>query len=211
LNGASDPRAADAVFDWPTSQFAQGLIPLLQRVRQASSNQGAAVVTVTALEAGSAKTSVAVALARAASQAQLRVAVIDADLNRPAAARAMGLGPQRSGLIELLSGRAPLANAFVRDARSNALVISPVQPSRDPFAVLASAKMADLIAHLRRSCDLVIFNAPPLAASRELQALGRLSDSVLVVTREETLAHRAGPLEAFAASRTASTGVVLVR
>jgi uncharacterized protein involved in exopolysaccharide biosynthesis/Mrp family chromosome partitioning ATPase len=211
LNGASDPRAADAVFDWPASQFAQGLLPLLQRVRHASSGQGAAVVTVTGLETGSAKTSVAVALARAASQAGLRVAVIEADLNRPTAARMMGLGPQRFGLIELLSGRALLANAFVRDARSNALVISPVQRSRDPSAVLASAKMADLIAHLRRSCDLVIFNAPPLAAGQELQALGRLSDSVLIVAREDALAHRSGSLEAFAASRVASAGLVLVR
>ena len=92
-----DPRAADAVIDWPASAFAQTATSLLQRIRGAARGPGAAVITVTAPEWG-AKTAVAVALARAASSARLRVAIIDADLTHPAVAHAMRLGPARAGM-----------------------------------------------------------------------------------------------------------------
>jgi Mrp family chromosome partitioning ATPase len=164
---------------------------------------------VTAPEAGIAKTSVAVALARVAARSNLRVAVIDADLHRPSASRAMGLGPQRVGLIELLTGTTPLGHAFVRDPRSNALVISPARPPRDPAAVLSSAKMTALAAHLRRSCDLVVFCGPTMLAANEVQALARLSDAVLVVAREESVERSATAIEALRAR--AAAGLVLVR
>jgi succinoglycan biosynthesis transport protein ExoP len=211
LDGAFDPRAADAVLDWPASAFAQNTRSLLQQLRNASRKPGATVIMVTTPDAGSAKTSVAVALGRAASQARLRVAVIDADLRQPAAARVMALGPQKQGLLELLTGTAPLSRAFLRDARSNALVISSTQPPRDPAAVLASAKMANLVAHLRRSCDVLIFNAPSLFAAAETQALARLSDIVLIVASEEMLPRSAAAIEALAGSRGARVGLILAR
>jgi polysaccharide biosynthesis transport protein len=211
LDGAFDPRAANAVLDFPTSAFAQGTRSLLQQTRRASHKPGATVITVTAPDSGTAKTSVAVALGRAASQARLRVAIIDADLQRPAAARIMGLGPQKQGLLELLTGSVPMSRAFLRDARSNALVVSPIQPARDPAAVLGSAKMANLITHLRRTCDVIIVNAPSLFAVAETQALARLSDAVLIVSREESLPQSAAAIESLADSQMTPLGLVLAR
>ena len=212
LNNLFDPRAADAVVDWPASAFAQTAASLLQRLRGAARKPGATVIAVTAPEWG-AKTAVAVALARTASRARLRVAIIDADLTHPAVAQAMRLGPARTGLIELLTGRVPLASAGRRDPRSHAFAISPVQPRHDPAVVLASAKMAELITHLRLSCDVVIVDAPPLFASDEMRSLGRLSDVLLVVGRGETLARGAAAraIRSIAASCTAPIGLVLPR
>ena len=211
LDGAFDPRAGDAVIDWPSSTFARNTASLLQQLRRSRRRAGATVVTVTAPEAGLAKTSVAVALARVASRSNLRVAVIDADLHRPAAARAMGIGPQRFGLLEVLMGTAPMSRAFLRDARSKALVLSPVQPPRDPAQVLASARMANMISQLRRSCDLVIFSAPSLFAASETGALAKLSDAVLVVASEQAVETSAAAIERLRASRVAPVGLVLAR
>src|SRR4029077_20074669 len=80
-----DPRAADAVIDWPRSAFAQTAASLLQGLRGHVRGNGGAVIAVTAPEWG-AKTAIAVALARTASNARLRVAIIDADLTHPAIA-----------------------------------------------------------------------------------------------------------------------------
>jgi len=206
IGGALDPRAADFVIDWPASGFAQEIAALLRRVRW----QGAKVIAVTGSDTGRAKTSVAVSLARTAARAGLRVAVIDGDLQRSAAARAMGVGPIRFGLVELLKGTAPLSRAFCRDARSPALVLAPSHPVRHPDVVLASAKMAELIAHLRRTCDIVIIDAPSVLAGPQTQALARLSDALLVVAPVDRQP-RVEALAALANGTPAATGVVLVR
>ncbi len=51
--------------------------------------------------------------------------------------------------------------------------------------------MAELVAYLRRTCDVVIFTAPSLAGA-ETRALAALSDAVLVVMREELGGARRG-------------------
>ncbi len=206
IAGALDPRAADFVIDWPGSSFSHEIAALLRRVRW----QGAKVIAVTGSDQGRAKTSIAVALARTAARAGLRVAVIDGDLRQSAAARTMGVGPVRFGLVELLEGTAPLSRAFCRDARSPALVLSSSHPLHNPAVVLASAKMAELIDHLRRTCDIVIVDAPSLLAGPQTQALARFSDALLVVARTDMQP----PVEALASLANgipAATGVVLVR
>ena len=180
LDNVFDPRAPDAVIDWPSSAFAQATASLVRRLRRTTRRPGAAVVSITAPEWG-AKTTVAIALARAASRAQLRVALIDGDLRHPSVARTLRLSPARAGLIELLTGAVPFADAFLRDPRSHAWVISAARPRSDSAAVLGSAKMADLVAHLRQSCDLVIVDAPPLSSAGEVRSLGHISDAFLVV------------------------------
>lgn len=211
LEGAFDPRAGDAVIDCPTSAFARNTAALLQRLRRVKHLAGATVVTVTASEAGLAKTSVSVALARVAARSNLRVAVIDADLHRPSAARAMGVGPQRFGLLEVLTGTAPMKTAFLRDARSRAVVLSPAQPPRDPAAVLASPRMANMVAQLRQTCDLVIFSAPSLFAASETAALAKLSDAVLVVTSERAVETSAAAIARLRSLSAAPVGLVLAR
>jgi succinoglycan biosynthesis transport protein ExoP len=210
LDNVFDPRAPDAVIDWPSSAFAQTTAALLQKLRAARRRPGAAVIAVTAPDRG-VKTTVAVALARTASQAGLRVAVVDGDLQHPAVARAMRLGPSHFGLIELLTGVVPLANAFVRDPRSHASVIAAVQPRRDSAAILGSAKMAELIAYLRSNCDVVIVDAPPLFSSGEMHVLGRVCDAVVVIGRNEALmqGQAARAIATLSAARSALIGVVL--
>lgn len=212
IEGAFDPRAADFAIDWPGSAFANATAALLRTILQGARAPGARVIAVTAAEAGPAGTAIAVALARTAARANLRVAVIDGNLQRPGSARAMGLGPVRFGLIELLMGRVPLSRSLCRDPRSPALVLSCAQPPRDPAAILGSAKMADLVAHLRRTCDVVIVDSPPLFAADEMRPLRRLADAVLVVARncsprEGALVDAIAPRDT---SRSAPVGFVLV-
>jgi polysaccharide biosynthesis transport protein len=186
FDGAYDPRASDAAIDWPNSGFASATRAVLGRVLAMRGGRGAKVIALTATEGGFAKTAIAVALARVAAGGRLRVAVVEGDLNRPVAARAMGLGPARAGLAEVLAGTAALNAALARDPRSQAVVLSSTGPVRDPKAVLGSARMTELIAHLRGRCDLVIVDAPPLFAGEDARLLARLADATLVVVRAET-------------------------
>lgn len=175
LSGIQDPRAAAAVLDFPNSDFTRATASLLELALRKGK-----VIAVTAPEAGGAKTVAVAALARLASRRGLRVAVIDASLVHPALARAFGIGAVRYGLIETLTGKAPLGRALCRDPRSNAQVLAVAEQARDPEAVLASARMAGLIAHLRRACDLVVIDAP---AGRQ-SAVERLADTTFTVARD---------------------------
>lgn len=213
FDGAFDPRAADFVIDWPNSTFSHATAALLNTALAASGRRGGKVITVTSPEGGPAKTAIAVALARVGARGRLRVAMIDGDLRRPSTAQAMGLGPVRYGLLELLTGTVPLSRSFCRDPRSTALLLSVGRPANNPGAVLASAKMAELVAHLRRTCDVVIIDAPALFAGREARSLARLSDAVLVVARAETARQPAlwQPINPQGAARATPIGLVIVR
>lgn len=210
VDGLFDPRAADAVLAWPHSQFARAIGALLQKLRRNAA--GPAIISVTGLDWG-VKSVLAVALARAASRSGLRVALIDGDLQRPTAAKVMGIAPTRNGLIELLTGTASWEQAFRRDSQSYVSVISSIQPMSDPVKVLGSARMAHLAAQLRRRCDLVVIDAPPLFAGGEIRALCAFSNALVVVGRGEARIQGAiaGAMDAPGGARMPPIGVVVAQ
>jgi len=169
LQGAS-ARAAEDVIEWPSAPVSRGIAAIAQRLR------GAKVVAVTDAPV------VTAALARAASAQGRRVIVIDGNLTMPSAARSLNLPLGRTGLMEVLGGKAPLSAALQRDPRSQALVLSPAWRAQDPIQVLGSRQMGELIAHLRQSCDLVLIDAP----ASDAPVLARLADAVALVVPENT-------------------------
>jgi uncharacterized protein involved in exopolysaccharide biosynthesis len=209
IPGAVDERAADFIIDWPQSPFSLMTAGLLRRVL--GSARGTKVIALTAPEWGPAKTALAIALARTASRAGLRVAVIDSDLHRPAVARIMGMGQPRVGLLDLLAGRARLSRVLAKDPRSDVLALCAAQPPLDSAAVLASQKMAELVAHLRKTCDLVIIDAAPLLAANDARLVARLCDAVLVVAPAGALRQMpvTEAIGALAAARAGRVGLIL--
>jgi uncharacterized protein involved in exopolysaccharide biosynthesis len=184
IRGLCDARAATAVLDLPGSPFAQAIGRLLTTLRRASA--GGTVVCVTSPDRAG-QGFLAAALARAASRSGLRVAVIDADLQQPALAQILGVAPAEAGLVELLSGSASGAQAFRRDPRSRAQMIAPLRPASDAERILASARLADFLARLRKSFDIVVVNAPPLASGAGVSSLHGLSSALVVVGRAGSL------------------------
>ena len=173
-------RAADRVVDQPMGQFGLEMRALAQRI--AASTYPPKVIAVTSAEPHEGKTTVALALARTAAQLGQRVVVIDGNLQAPAMAPMAGLGAPQAGLLEALRGTIPLNNAFARDARSGAYILSPAQRFPNSARVWASPEMSRLLAHLRQNCDLVIVDAGPLSSNASPAILG-FADAVLLVAR----------------------------
>jgi Mrp family chromosome partitioning ATPase len=210
IPGALIEGAADHVIDWPASPFARAVSALLMRVAPPAG--GGRIVSVTVSTSGQAGTTVALALARAAAKSGLRTILVDGNVQKPAIARLTGVRTP-AGLIEVLRGSVTLNRALTRDPRSAVLLLSSAAPSRDPAAALASPRMAELFAHLRRICDLVIVAAPPVQTVREAPYFTKLSDAVVMVARPE---EGPGPnlpnaLRALAQWRSPPVGMVLVR
>ena len=206
ISDVRDMRAANAVIDAPWSPFAASVNALLQRLSALPARPR--VVAVTSAQSGEGATNVAVALARAASRAGMKVAVIDGHLQWAEASRVMGLPPANVGLADVLDGRMALSRSFQRDPRSYALVLSGSQRPVDAGALFSSPPMAELVQHLKRTCDLVIIDAPAVFAGNEARVIASLCDATLMVVAEArpTVADAIGALTA---ARAAPIGIVL--
>ena len=206
IPNASDSRAVDYIIDWPKSAFATNVTALVGRL---FSSKGARVIEVTAADPKDGKTAIAVAFARAAALAGKKVVIIDGDLTRPITAVAMGLAPAQIGIVEVLNGHAPLSRALLMDPRSNAFVLSCARPVKDPAHVWTAPQFAQLIQHLKKTCDLVVIDAPP-AQSDAAGLIAHSSDAVVMAVAR-TRAHQPGIANAVyhMASQPTPVGIVL--
>jgi capsular exopolysaccharide synthesis family protein len=170
---------------------------LAANVRLASSGDSN-VVMVTSPSPGDGKTSVSLGLARALARLGARVILIEADMRRPAVARYTGLPQQGGGLSALLvNGDRHLAHEIIwldastmrpvtLDALKDGLsfaVLSAGSVPPNPQRLLARPEMASVIETARSLADVVIIDTPPIGTVNDSATLGRLVDSVLIVSR----------------------------
>ena len=211
LPATIDMRAADWPIDRPEAPYSQALSGLLQQL--APSRPGRAkIIALTSPGADPGKSVIALGLARAAARQGWRTILVDGEFSRPVIIPAMGLHAVAAGIVELLSGTAPLSRALLKDTRSSLLVLSAARPVGAAHALWSSAKMAELLNYFRRACDLVIVDAAPVLASTEMPVLARLCDEfVLVAQGQAPQPVVAGAVRTLAASGARTVGLVVTR
>jgi uncharacterized protein involved in exopolysaccharide biosynthesis/Mrp family chromosome partitioning ATPase len=184
LPGLFASGAAEHVLDWPASPFSRSVRALLDRVATSRSGPGR-IVSVTSAEGhDESGSTVALALVRAAAASGLKAVLVDGHLGSPRLSR-LGVHPSNFGMTEALQGKVALSRVFQRDSRSGALLLMATRPLLDPRAALNAPRTAELFAHLKTMCDLVIIDAPSVLEGPETPYLTRLSDAVLLVTRQD--------------------------
>jgi capsular exopolysaccharide synthesis family protein len=170
---------------------------LAANVRLASTGDSN-VVMVTSPSPGDGKTSVSLGLARALARLGARVILIEADMRRPAVGRYTGLPQQGGGLSALLmNGDRHLAHEIIwldastmrpvtldalKDGLSFAILTAGSVPP-NPQRLLARPEMAAVVETARSLADVVIIDTPPIGTVNDSATLGRLVDSVLIVSR----------------------------
>ncbi|HUJ02403.1 MAG TPA: exopolysaccharide transport family protein [Rhizomicrobium sp.] len=198
---AASPRAADYVYDWPGSQFAQSLNALMHGLATPARGARPHVVGVASAMPGAAKSNIAMGLARVASRAGWRVVALDGDFAANGLGRAAGQAHIRGGLLDALARKAPLSRSFAKDPRSNVLMLG-AGPVSNSAAIAASPVMAQLLSHLRNTTDLVIVDCPPVLAGPPV--LARQADfMLLVVDPKDPAAAIDAALAALGSERTA--------
>jgi non-specific protein-tyrosine kinase len=136
------------------------------------------MVTSTTFEEG--KSSVIANLAITLAQAGRSVILVDCDLRRPSLHTLFDV-PAGEGLTSALlsGGEPPLQETGVQNLRLLACGPQPPNPSE----LLASQRMADLIAVLRERAEYVLFDAPPVVAVTDAAVLAPRVDGVLLVLK----------------------------
>ena len=142
------------------------------------------VLLVTSAGPGEGKTSVATNLAVAASRVGLRVILVDADLRRPAAADKFGLDVP-VGLSDLLADGGP-PNPHLHEVglgRLRVLAAGSIPPN--PAELLASPRIAGLLAELADQADLVVVDSAPVLRVADSLELIDAMDLILLVARRK--------------------------
>jgi succinoglycan biosynthesis transport protein ExoP len=175
-------QIGEYVLDWPYSRFSQTLRGLWATINIAQRESGSKVVCVVSSTPGEGKTTIAINLAaHFALHSKTRVLVIDADFHRRSLTNRIA-PDARVGFKEALEEPAALANFVVRKERLNldALPCATDQTA-NAAELLGTAEMQQLIEVARKAYDLVIIEAPPMAAVVDHKMIARHCDGFIFV------------------------------
>lgn len=135
---------------------------------------------------GEGKSTVLANLAVTFAQGGHETLIVDCDLRRPTQHELWGL-PNDRGLTSMLIEDMALENPPVQPVsveRLSVLTSGPLPPN--PADVVASRRMEEVIAALRKTVEYVLFDAPPVLAVTDAALLGLKVDGVLLVLRAGT-------------------------
>ncbi len=182
LNRRDDLPAHLMVTDRPYATFAEAARSVERKLARTLPRESGNVVVVTSPLPGDGKTTVAVAIAAAATATGRSAIVVELDLRRPDLSTLAQPGSESRDLLDYLQGEASLEDIIQQNAALPALkFIHARRSAADPQALLASRKVADMLATLRRTFDYVIVNTPPILAAGDARLAGQLADAVLLV------------------------------
>ncbi|MBA3961436.1 MAG: polysaccharide biosynthesis tyrosine autokinase [Chthoniobacterales bacterium] len=145
---------------------------------------GLQVILCTSAAPGEGKTFCSLNCALALAQQGHRTLLVDADLRRPAIAKALGLNPHQAGLTEFLSRRRTLAGLIQSGGADNLDVLTAGPAMRNPAEQFNAATIARLLQDPQvANYDRVVFDSAPLHAVSDGLILVRHADVVCLVVR----------------------------
>lgn len=144
------------------------------------------LIVVSSACSGDGKTVTSINIAASfALKADSHVLLVDSDLRRPRVAEALDI-PASPGLAEVLAGEADLETALIRPEQFPNLAILPAGAAGESAAeLLDSERWRQFIQQSRTRFELVIFDAPPVAAVADYELIQLVCDAAVLVIRPD--------------------------
>ena len=209
------PGAATAIPDAlaaPRSAMSEAYQAVRSSIELSSADGVPETLLLTSSRPGEGKSTTAYALARDMAAVGQRVLLIDADLRNPSLHRLLGAG-NGIGLSTLLSRRSSLAET-IQPTRAVGLDFLPSGPlPPNPAQLLATNMLAELLAEVSASYDLVVLDGPPVLGLADAPRLAASVGGVVFVI-EANGAHRGhakAALKRLSAINTRLVGAVLTK
>ena len=163
----------------------------LRTALQFSTEAGAPrTMVVTSALAGEGKSTAAVNLAGQFAKLGLRVLLIDADLRKPSLHRFLNCACSH-GLSQYLHGSSTMPEMLQVSAQANLTLLPGGPLPTNPAELLASPRMASLLAVAAERFDLVIVDAPPVGGLADAPLLASMSSATLLVVEADKTHRRA--------------------
>jgi len=163
----------------PHSVAAEAYRTLRTNIQFSSLDRGVRTLIVTSPGQDEGKSTVLANLAITIAESGKTVIATDCDLRRPGLHAIFGL-QNSAGITNMVLEETcdpPLQGTMVPNLR--VLASGPLPPN--PSELLASERMAKIIARLAQEADFVLFDSPPVAVVSDAAALATRVDGVLLV------------------------------
>lgn len=178
--GRGKTSPADFLIDNPFSTFAETLRSLRAfLILPGGGSEAPKVLAVTSALPGEGKSTTTYCLARTLAISGAKVALVDCDLRRRGVSS--NVRAAKHGVVEVLTGKAPLDAALVKDERSDVWVLPALSAPREAVDVFATPAMMRLLDELRGRFDFVLLDTAPVLAVADTRLLAAKADSVLML------------------------------
>lgn len=186
------------VLDAPFSRFTESIRSIKLAADLYGVSKANKVIGVTSSLPNEGKSTIATSLAQLIAHGGSRVILIDGDLRNPSLTRTLAPNATQ-GLIEVISGKASLADILWTDSSTNLSFLPAVAKSRlaHTSEILGSDATKKLIEKLREAYDYVVVDLSPLAPVVDVRATTNLIDAYVFVvewgrTRTDVVEHALG-------------------
>lgn len=164
----------------PRSPVSEAYRTLRTSIQYYSLDRTIQAILVTSAGPDEGKSTTVANLAVTFAEAGREVLAVDCDLRRPSLHQIFGV-PNEPGLTTFVREECGLSDVCLRTAVPQLRVLpsGPLPPN--PAEILASQRMDRVIAALRGTAEIVVFDAPPTIAVTDAAVLGSKMDGVLLV------------------------------
>ncbi|QJE73374.1 polysaccharide biosynthesis tyrosine autokinase [Aerophototrophica crusticola] len=180
-----DRAVADYVIQKPLSQAAEAINALRSQIWLATRGGRTRTVVLTSSLANEGKTTLNVWLARMSAMHGERVILIDCDFRNPNVHKHLG-GENKVGTVDLMLGRADLADCVQTDAATGLAYISAGRGAFDGSNQLRTPAFQRLLMQLSQNYDLVLIDGPPVMALSDSKIIAAAADQTVFVCRWKT-------------------------
>lgn len=175
-------QMARIFMDESHSHYAEGIRTARTGVLLSSLDVPHKILLVTSTLPGEGKTTVSVNLALAHAQTKTTL-LIDADMRRSQAGKALGLPSGTKGLSNLVAGTSTIDECLVAVKDSNLLVLPVGDLPPNPLELLLSQRFKEVLAQLSERFEMVIIDSPPVELVSEALVLAPMATSIAFVVR----------------------------
>ena len=174
----------------PESYVAEQFRTLRGRIDSMATQRPIKTVAVSSANEGEGKSTASINLAAVtAMSVDRKVLLVDCDLRRPKIHESLCLEP-KTGLAEILLGRASLDEALLSVEGMELEVLPVKMRPPNPSELLASAEMTRLIEDLSHRYDRVILDTPACLGLPDSKVVSELCDGLVMVVRADRTARQ---------------------
>jgi capsular exopolysaccharide synthesis family protein len=173
-------EVSEAVIEHRASGFAESLRNLGAFLTYSGQSDQEKVLAVTSALPREGKTTTSLSLARSLAMSGARVIVLDCDLRRRGLTKLVG--HRDVGLVEVIKGKAKLADAVLKDEASGAWVL-PVASATLSHDLFNGKNVDRLLQSLTPHYDHVLLELPPVLGLADARILAVKADRVLYLVR----------------------------
>ena len=170
----------------PFSTSNESFRTIQANIKFLSSDKPVKIITISSAIPGEGKSTVSANLALSISQLGHRVLLVDCDLRGPTQ-HAIWQITNATGLSNVLVGQISNGIEIQHYVTEKLDVITSGMLPPNPYALIDSQHMIDLVSSWSREYDYVILDTPPLLVAPDAAVLSRISDGLVLVSRLEVL------------------------